>query len=114
MPPINHGAADEQSRWRGIRYRTLSASSVTSGCLWSTAQQGGFLEAYAHTMETAVYVYDHSRPTGDLGRLITVLVATPGAKSEPFPPAGSIPIERGVWVSFSTPTNGGVTLGVTR
>ena len=93
--------------FRGIRYRTMSGN----GQLWSQPTRLYFAEAFAHTQPTAVYLYDHTRFPQNL---ITVLCATPEAKSEKFPPVDvTIPIERGVYVSFSQSAfvTGGVTLG---
>ena len=99
----------DNDRWRGIRYRTIQAT----GQLWSTPMNLAFLEAACHTFPTVAYVYDHTRYPQNL---VTILAATPEAHSEKWPPQDnvSVPIERGLYVSYShapVGLTGAVTVG---
>ena len=99
--------ADDAMSWKGIRYRTIT----NNGQLWSKDTRLYFIELAAWTAEQHAAIYDHTRYPQNL---ITQLDATPLAKSEPFPPIKGVtlPIERGVYVSYSnTAFTGAVTLG---
>lgn len=92
-------------RWRGIRYRTIE----NSGQLWSTNLRLAFLELVSLTQPQTVAIYDSfSTPQN----LITRLSVTSGRVSWP-PKNVTVPIERGLYVSFSQSAllTGTVTLG---
>ena len=95
--------------WTGIRFQTR----VGTGQLWSLPTRLFFIELAAGTHPQQAFIYDHTRYPQNL---VTQLNATAEAKSEKWPPLDgvTVPIERGVYVSYShvpVGLSGPVTLG---
>lgn len=83
----------DESRWRGIRYRTTE----NNGQLWSTNIRLAFVELVSLSQPQTAAIYDSfSTPQN----LITRLSASAGRVSWP-PKDVTVPIERGLYVSFS-------------